>query len=61
MSDELKNLLQSIGALSELIGIMRDKFIQSGFTREESVYLIGVILQSVVNNRNENDSGKQLK
>lgn len=50
MSERLKLLLQSIGALSELLGIMRDEFIKNGFTREEAVYLIGVILESVVKN-----------
>jgi hypothetical protein len=50
LSDDLDNLLKSIGALSELLGIIRDKFIKNGFTREESIYLTGVLLQSVVNN-----------
>jgi hypothetical protein len=58
LSDDLRNLLQSIGALSELLGIMRDEFIKSGFTREESVYLVGQILQSVVKNRNDEETGK---
>lgn len=58
MSDDLKDLLQSIGALSELLGIMRDELIKGGFTREESVYLIGVILESVVTNRNNGDLSK---
>lgn len=51
MSDELKKLLMSVGALSELLGVMREEFMKSGFTREESVYLIGVVLQSTVKNR----------
>lgn len=50
MSEDLKNLLKSIGALSELLGIMRDNFEKSGFSREESVYLVGVILNSIVSN-----------
>lgn len=50
MSDDLKNLLQSIGALSELLSIMREKFEKSGFSREESVYLVGVILSSIIKN-----------
>jgi hypothetical protein len=58
LSDDLKDLLQSIGALSELLGIMRDEFIKNGFTREESVYLIGVILESVVNSRSDGELGK---
>lgn len=50
MSDDLRKLLMSIGALSELLGVMREEFMKSGFTREESVYLIGVILQTMVKN-----------
>lgn len=52
MNGELKFLLQSIGALSELLGIMRDEFVKNGFTRDEAVYLVGVILESVVNSKN---------
>lgn len=48
MSDELENLINSIGALSELLGMIRDEFIKNGFTREESVYLIGVILETII-------------
>lgn len=59
MSEKLKLLLQSIGALSELLGIMRDEFIKNGFTREESVYLIGVILESVVTNNKNSGSLNQ--
>lgn len=51
MSDELKNLLNSIGALSELLGVMRSKFEQNGFTREESVYLVGVILKAIIKSK----------
>lgn len=58
MNGELKFLLQSIGALSELLGIMRDEFIKNGFTRDESVYLVGVILESVVNSKNADTPDK---
>lgn len=58
MNGELKYLLQSIGALSELLGIMRDEFVKNGFTRDEAVYLVGVILESVVNSKNADTPDK---
>jgi hypothetical protein len=57
LSDDLRKLLMSIGALSELLGVMRDEFIKSGFSREESVYLIGVILKTMVKNRDGQEPG----
>jgi hypothetical protein len=53
LSEDLRKLLLSIGALSELLGVMRDEFIKSGFSREEAVYLIGVILNTMVKSRND--------
>lgn len=59
MSDDLKKLLQSIGALSELLGIIREKFIKSGFSREESVYLVGIILKTMIENKKDEDNKPQ--
>ncbi|CDZ25066.1 hypothetical protein CCDG5_1974 [[Clostridium] cellulosi] len=50
MSDKLRNLINSIGALSEFLGVMRTELEKNGFTREESVYLVGIVLETMLKN-----------
>jgi hypothetical protein len=57
LSDELNNLLQSIGAMAELSGILREEFIKNGFSREEAVYLVGVIFNAVAS-QSKDQKGK---
>lgn len=59
MNSELKLLIQSVGALSELLGIMRDEFVKNGFTRDEAVYLVGVILETVINSKGSEQEEKE--
>ncbi len=37
---DVKGLLNSIGALAEVAGFMRDQLMERGFTREEAVTIV---------------------
>lgn len=43
-SNELKNFINGIGALSEMAALLRDSLMQNGFSREEACGLVGVVI-----------------
>ena len=45
MKEELKLLLNGMGALGEMCGLMRDELMKNGFTRREAVSLVGNFIQ----------------
>ena len=55
-SDEINELVNSIGALAEVLKVARDAFIETGFTRAEAITLCNGIMQSILGGKkNESD------
>lgn len=44
MNEQLKQLIEALGGMSEICGIFRDGLLASGFTREEACALVGLFL-----------------
>lgn len=60
MSDDLRRLFQSIGALSEMLAIIREELIKNGFTRAEAVYLVGIVLQNMIDDKTNGENGQTI-
>lgn len=41
---EVNDFIESMGAIMEMAGLMRDQLIAQGFTRQESVQIVGDFL-----------------
>lgn len=61
MSDKMTELLNSIGALAEMSGIMREQLIKNGFTRQEALIIVGGMISSLIAspkpNKEQEDDG----
>ena len=47
MNEQLKLLLDSIGGLAEMSGLMRDEMMRNGFTRREAVSLVQTFIKTI--------------
>ena len=52
----VQKMIDSIGALSEMAGILRDSLMQNGFTREESVGIVCEFVISTIHGGNDDES-----
>lgn len=48
-SNRIKELLNAVGALGELCGVLRDELIRNGFTRQEACMIISQVLAETFN------------
>lgn len=53
----VQKMIDSIGALSEMAGILRDSLMQNGFTREESVGIAcEFVISTIIHGGNNDES-----
>lgn len=50
---QLSDFINGIGAVAEMVGIIRDNLIQNGFTRNESCHIVGMILTGMLTGTGE--------
>ena len=54
MSEELKNLINAVGALAELMRLFRDELLKNGFSNQETMYLVGEFMKNQLKTNNNN-------
>lgn len=47
MSKELMDFLNAVGAIAETAGILRDRLMQNGFSRQEAVSICSSMISSI--------------
>ena len=47
---KIEEVITSVGATGELLGVMRDALIKNGFTREEAVDICAKMIVGMLNN-----------
>ena len=52
-NEALKNLVNGIGAMCEMAGLLRDNLIKNGFTREEAVTIVRSFITESFSDRGE--------
>lgn len=52
-NDTLKNLINGIGAMCEMAGLLRDNLIKNGFTRDEAVAIVNSFIVETFSNKGE--------
>lgn len=55
MGNPIDDLITGIGALSELCGLFRVELMKNGFSKEESLVLIGKLIEGVCNTNRKGD------
>lgn len=53
--NEIENLITSIGALAEALGVFRDTLTKNGFSREEALFLCAKFLDTMHRNNSNDD------
>lgn len=48
MNENLQDLINGIGALGEISGIMRDVLTENGFNRQEACYIVAMVISTVI-------------
>ena len=54
-NDDLKNLINGIGAICEMAGVLRDNLIRNGFTREEACRMVTSVLSEAFRSPKSNN------
>lgn len=54
-NDDLRNLINGIGAICEMAGVLRDNLIRNGFTREEACRMVTSVLSEAFRAPNSNN------
>lgn len=47
MKEDISNLLNAVGAMSELLKVFYDNLIKQGFSQKEALYLTGDYMKAV--------------
>ena len=45
-NNQLKNFVTGIGAMCEMVGLIRDDLVKNGFTREEACQIVSQVICS---------------
>lgn len=53
--ERVRGLINSIGAIAEMLKIFYDKSIDQGFSNQQALYLSGVFLETCINTSNKDD------
>ena len=53
MTDELKDFINAVCAMSEMLAVHRDSLIKNGFTRKEAIELCKSLQIALIGNRRE--------
>ena len=58
MNEELKNLINAVGVLAEMMRLFREELLKNGFTRNETLYLVSEYMRAHLkpNNNNSNNN-----
>lgn len=54
-TNPIKELINGIGAICEIAGLMRDNLIRNGFTRKEACDIIGRCMSDIFRNAGNNE------
>jgi hypothetical protein len=46
--DHLQDLINAVGSLAEIIGLMRDALLRNGFDDDDTIYLCGVYMEALI-------------
>ena len=58
MNDELKNLINAVGVLAEMMRLLREELLKNGFSRSETLYLVSAFMQTQLKSNNNNQEEK---
>lgn len=56
--EEFNKLINAIGAMGEMCGLLRESLLKNGFTRDEANHLVGVFLAETLKSSNS-QGGKE--
>ncbi len=56
--EQLKSMINAIGQISEILQIIYQKLVGSGFSNKEALYLVGQYMTSIFPNPNKQDPQK---
>lgn len=54
MNEELKNLINAVGVLAEMMRLLREELYKNGFNRQETLYLVAEFMKSQLKTNNNN-------
>ena len=54
-TNPIKELINGIGAICEIAGLMRDNLIRNGFTRKEACDIVGRCVSDIFRNAGNNE------
>ena len=52
-NNQIRRMIDSIGAVAEMSGVFLKEFLRNGFTREEAVFMISEITTSILSGGNK--------
>ena len=58
MNKKVEEFVNAIGAMSEMVGIMREHLMRNGFTREEAVDIVKAYIIAVMTGDSGSNGGK---
>lgn len=53
--EQIKDLMNSIGAISEVMKMWYDAFLEQGFDKNQALYLTGKALAAILGTTNDSD------
>ena len=54
-NEDVKKLVNAVGASAELVGILNKSLLTAGFTKKDSLYLCGEVLKAMFTERDKKE------